>query len=233
MDSKSNQRNDLAMDMYLGSNDRFRRPLQLIAGLWLFGATMALMVKAGLGLGPWDVLHQGLARQLPLSFGAATVLVGGLVLLAWIPLGQRPGIGTMLNIVVVALSVDLTLQLLPTPGPRDIELRCGMLIAGVIGNGLATAMYVGANLGAGPRDGLWLGIVRRTNFSIRQVRTALELTVLVIGVSLGGMVNFGTVLFALAIGPIVQFWLPLLQMTAPAAALEARPKGQTARSASA
>ncbi|MDQ8046135.1 MAG: hypothetical protein REI11_16125 [Patulibacter sp.] len=191
----------------------YRRQLpQLLVGLWLYGATMALLVRAGLGLDPWDVFHQGLTRHLPLSFGEVTALVGVAVLLVWIPLRQKPGIGTILNIIVIAISVDATLRLVPEPGPRDIEIRCALLVLGTLGNGLAGALYVGANLGSGPRDGLWLAIVRITGRSVRQARTALEVTVLTVGFLLGGTVNFGTVFYALVIGHVVQFFLPRVRV---------------------
>ena len=185
-----------------------RRLLQLLAGLILYGFTMALMVRAGLGLDPWDVFHQGLSNQLGISFGAVVAIVGALVLLAWIPLRQRVKIGTVLNVVVIAITVDLSLELIPTPVWHDIEIKTAMMIAGIVGNGLAAALYVGADLGTGPRDGLWVGIVERTGWSIRSTRTGLELSVLVAGMALGGLANMGTVFYALAIGPLVQFFLP-------------------------
>jgi uncharacterized membrane protein YczE len=197
------------MDTLLRSS---RRPLQLLVGLWLYGATMALMVRAGLGLDPWDVFHQGLTEHLGISFGAVVAIVGAVVLLAWIPLKQRPGIGTILNIVVIAIAVDVTLGWVPVPSHDAIEWRTALLVTGILGNGLAAALYVGAGLGAGPRDGLWVAIVDRTGVSIRIVRTVMEVTVLSIGFALGGNVNIGTVAYALAIGPIVGLLLPLVQM---------------------
>ncbi|MBO9534631.1 MAG: hypothetical protein J7513_16785 [Solirubrobacteraceae bacterium] len=187
---------------------RHRRLLQLLAGLWLYGATMALMVKAGLGLDPWDVFHEGLTKVTGLSFGTIVAIVGAVALLAWIPLRQRPGIGTVLNIIVIAISVDATLAILPDPASDAIELKCAMALAGILGNGLAGALYVGAGLGTGPRDGLWVGLVARTGASVRLVRTILELSVFTIGLCLGGTANIATVVYALAIGPIVQALLP-------------------------
>lgn len=184
-----------------------RRLLQLLAGLILYGFTMALMIRAGLGLNPWDVFHQGVSEQLGLSFGVVVAIVGALVLLVWIPLRQRPGIGTVLNVVVIAITVDASLAIIPTPVWHDIEIKTAMMIVGIVGNGLAAALYVGADLGAGPRDGLWVGIVERTGWSIRSVRTGLELSVLVVGMTLGGLANMGTVFYALAIGPLAQFFL--------------------------
>ncbi|HMG29677.1 MAG TPA: hypothetical protein VK585_06125, partial [Jiangellaceae bacterium] len=133
-----------------------RRLVQLYAGLILYGASMGLMIRAGLGLDPWDVLHQGLAERLPLSFGMVTIVVGALVLLAWIPLRQRPGIGTLSNVVVIGLAVDATLAVLPAPDA--LALRVAFLLAGVGLNGVATAAYIGARLGPGPRDGLMTGL---------------------------------------------------------------------------
>lgn len=187
-----------------------RRLVQLVVGLWLYGATMAFMVEAGLGLDPWDVLHEGLTLHVPLTFGQVVIVVGAIVLLAWIPLRQRPGLGTVLNVLLIGIAVDVTLAQLPTPD--TLGVRIAFLVVGVVGNGVAGALYIGADLGTGPRDGLWSGIVRRTGASIRLVRTALELTVLVIGFVLGGTVGLGTVLYALAIGPIVQTFLPLVEV---------------------
>ena len=184
-----------------------RRLVQLFIGLALYGASMALMVRAALGLDPWDVFHLGLSLHAPLSMGMLVNLVGAIVLLLWIPLRQRPGIGTVANIFVIGTVLDLTLAVL-----ADLEglaLRTAALLAGVLINGVAGAMYIGAGLGPGPRDGLMTGLVRRTGWSIRLVRTAIELSVLAIGWMLGGVVGAGTVLYALAIGPLVQAFLPL------------------------
>lgn len=183
------------------------RLVRLLAGLWLYGATMALLVESGLGLDPWDVLHEGLTHRLGLSFGTVTALVGVVVLLLWVPLRQRPGVGTVLNVVVVSVAVDVTLAWLPTPDA--LAVQAGFLVAGVVGNGLAGALYVGARLGTGPRDGLWDGLVRRTGRSVRLVRTSLELTVLATGFALGGTVGVGTVVYAACIGPLVQLFLGL------------------------
>ncbi|WP_286929730.1 MULTISPECIES: membrane protein YczE [Aeromicrobium] len=193
-----------------------RRLVQLMVGLWLYGATMALMVRAGLGLDPWDVFHEGVTHHVDLTFGQVVIVVGALVLLAWIPLRQRPGIGTVANVLVIGVAADVTLAMLPEAS--TLALGVLMLVTGVVGNGLAGAMYVGAGLGPGPRDGLWTGIVRRTGASVRIVRTGLEVVVLVTGFALGGTVGLGTVLYALTIGPIVQFFLPWFEIRgAPAA----------------
>ncbi|MBC9226776.1 hypothetical protein GL325_10600 [Aeromicrobium sp. 636] len=190
-----------------------RRMVQLLIGLWLYGATMAFMVRAGLGLNPWDVFHEGVTHHVPLTFGQVVIAVGALLLLLWIPLRQRPGIGTVLNVLVIGIAADATLAVLP---PADgVLLGSLLLLLGVVGNGLAGAMYVGAGLGTGPRDGLWTGVVRRTGASVRRVRTGLEVLVLVSGFALGGTVGLGTVLYALGIGPIVQVFLPLFEIRPP------------------
>lgn len=179
-----------------------RRLLQLLLGLVLYGATMGLMVRSVLGLNPWDVLHEGLSGLTGLTFGTVTVVVGAVVLLAWIALRQRPGIGTVANVIVIGVAVDVTLWLLPEP--ELLGVRIAYLLLGIVGNGIAGGLYIGAGLGPGPRDGLMTGLVRRTGLSVRVVRTSLELTVLATGWLIGGTVGLGTVLYALAIGPIVQ-----------------------------
>ncbi|MEU5946612.1 hypothetical protein ABZ793_13755 [Micromonospora sp. NPDC047465] len=194
-----------------------RRLTQLYAGLVLYGVSMALMINSGLGLDPWDVFHQGLAELTGLSFGTVTIAVGALVLLLWIPLRQRPGLGTVSNVLVIGLVVDATLALLPAGGPLGV--RIGLLVAGIVANGAATGLYIGARLGPGPRDGLMTGYVaRRPGRSIRLVRTVIEVTVLALGWLLGGTVGVGTVAYALAIGPLTQVFLPLFTVPEPAEA---------------
>jgi uncharacterized membrane protein YczE len=183
-----------------------RRLPQLLGGLTLYGVSMGLMIRSGLGLDPWDVLHDALARRTGLTFGTITAIVGGLVLLCWIPLRQRPGVGTVANIVVIAVAVDATLALLVSPSA--LVLRIVLLVAGVVLNALATAAYIGVRLGPGPRDGLMTGFTARTGMSIRLVRTGIEVTVLATGWLLGGAVGLGTVVYALAIGPLTQAFLP-------------------------
>ncbi|NUT47041.1 MAG: hypothetical protein HOV94_06910 [Saccharothrix sp.] len=185
-----------------------RRVPQLIAGLWLYGASMALQIRATLGLDPWDVLHEGLTRITGLSFGLVTALVGVVVLLCWIPLRQKPGVGTVSNVVVIGVAVDVTLAILPTPA--DLLPRILFLAAGIVLNGLAAAVYIGARLGPGPRDGLTTGFCARTGTSLRLVRTVVEVTVLAGGWLLGGTIGVGTVLYAVAIGPLTQAFLPLV-----------------------
>jgi uncharacterized membrane protein YczE len=181
------------------------RLVQLIGGLALYGASMGFMVRAQLGLDPWDVLHQGLAQRLGWSFGAITALTGVAVLLAWLPLRQRPGIGTVSNVLVIAVAVDITLAL--TPPVDALPGQISLMIAAIVLNGIATAVYVGARLGPGPRDGLMTGLHAQTGWSVRLVRTAIELCVLTTGWLLGGTVGVGTVLYAVAIGPLTQFFL--------------------------
>lgn len=192
-----------------------RRLVQLAAGLVLYGVTMSLLVRSGLGLDPWDVLHEGLTNLTPLSFGTVTILVGVVVLLAWVPLRQRPALGTVANVLVIGLVVDATLAVLPEP--EHLAVRIAYLLLGVVGNGVAGGLYIGAGLGPGPRDGLMTGLVRVTGRSVRLVRTSLEVTVLAVGWLLGGTVGVGTVVYALAIGPVVQVSLRLFTVRAPTA----------------
>ncbi len=184
------------------------RMVQLVAGLLLFGVSMGLLVRARLGLEPWGVLHFGLTRHVPVSYGVMTIVVSFVVLLLWVPLRQWPGLGTLLNAVVIGLAIDATLALVP-----DVEglfWQVPVMLVALVGNGLAGAMYIGSQLGPGPRDGLMTGLSRRTGRSIRVVRTTLEVTVVTLGWLLGGVVGVGTVVYALAIGPVVQFFLPML-----------------------
>ena len=174
---------------------------------------MAMMVESTLGLDPWDVFHQGLASHLPLTFGQVVIVTGAAVLLLWVPLRQLPGIGTVLNVVVIGLAADFGIGLIHRP--HDLWLRVLLLIGGIVGNALAGALYIGAQLGPGPRDGLWLGLVRRTGRSVRLWRTTIEVIVLAVGFLLGGTVGLGTVLYAVLIGPLVQLFLPLATINLP------------------
>ncbi|MFC8849067.1 MULTISPECIES: YitT family protein [unclassified Micromonospora] len=190
-----------------------RRLVQLYTGLVLYGVSMGLMIRSGLGLDPWDVFHQGVARRTGLSFGTVTIAVGALVLLLWVPLRQRPGLGTVSNVLVIGLVVDATLAVLP--GGAPLVGRAALLVVGIVANGAATALYLGARLGPGPRDGLMTGYVaRRPGRSVRLVRTVIEVTVLALGWLLGGTVGVGTVAYALAIGPLAQLFLPLFTVGA-------------------
>ncbi|GAA0578042.1 membrane protein YczE [Actinomadura livida] len=184
-----------------------RRLVQLYAGLALYGLGIALQVSSGLGNGPWDVLHEGLSRRLGLSIGAWVVIAGAVVMLAWIPLRQRPGIGTVSNALLIGVFADLFLWLLPAP--EAAGARWAYLITAVLVGGFATGCYIGAGLGPGPRDGLMTGIAARGH-SLRAVRTGIELTVLASGWLLGGTVGVGTVLYAVAIGPLTHVFLPAL-----------------------
>jgi uncharacterized membrane protein YczE len=184
-----------------------RRVVQLLVGLALYGVSLALVLRAGLGLAPWDVLHQGLAGLLGATVGQMVIAVSFVVLLLWILLRERPGFGTVANALLVGVFVDLTMLVLDDAGTWP--LRVGLLAAGVLLNGLATALYIGASLGSGPRDGLMTGLVRRTGRSVRVVRTVLEVTVLAAGWLLGGTVGVGTVVYAVAIGPIAHALLPV------------------------
>jgi uncharacterized membrane protein YczE len=193
---------------------RARRFAQLLAGLTLYGVTASMLVLAGLGLDPWDVGHQGLARTFGLGIGTWVVIVSVLVLLLWWPLHQRPGVGTVANAIVVGVVIDLVLAIVHAP--HAVPARIALLIAAVLGNGLATGLYIGAGLGPGPRDGLSVGIAARGH-SMRVVRTSIEATVLVVGFLLGGTVGVGTVLYALSIGPITHKTIPALAIDRPRA----------------
>lgn len=183
-----------------------RRVVQLFIGLVLFGFSIALMLRGNLGVAPWDVLSIGLTHRLPLSFGQITIVLSFVVLLLWIPVGERPGVGTLANAIVIGLAVDASLVWLPVVD--DWAPRIALMLAGVVLNGIAGAVYIGAQLGRGPRDGLMTGLARRTGRSLRLVRSLIEVVVLLIGLALGGTAGLGTLVFALAIGPLTQFFLP-------------------------
>ncbi|MDR3079709.1 MAG: hypothetical protein LBV60_02060 [Streptomyces sp.] len=187
-----------------------RRLIQLYAGLTLYGASSALLVKAGLGLEPWNVLHQGLAELTGLSMGVMLTIVGAAVLLLWVPLRQRPGLGTVSNVLVIGFAMDATLSLLPEA--HALAVRVPLLLAGVVLNGAATGLYITADFGPGPRDGLMTGLHRRTGRSIRLIRTGVELAVVATGFALGGTVGIGTVLYALSIGPLAQLFLSVFAL---------------------
>jgi uncharacterized membrane protein YczE len=184
--------------------------LKLYAGLVLFGVSMALMLRARLGLDSWDVLHQGVSRRTGLPFGWVVIAVGALVLLLWVPLRQRPGLGTVSNVIIVGLAVDAALDVVPAPAP--MWARGVFLTVGIVANGVATGFYIGAGLGPGPRDGLMTGLAARGH-SIRVVRTSIELTVLGAGWLLGGTVGVGTVAYAVAIGPLAHYFIPRFATT--------------------
>jgi uncharacterized membrane protein YczE len=194
-----------------------RRIVQLLVGLFLYGIAIALMVRAGIGVSPWDVLTQGLAKQTGLPFGLLTNLVGIVVLLFWIPLRQMPGVGTVLNVLLIGPSAQLGLWLIPQQ--TDPVIQGLAFTGGLVLLAIATGLYLGARLGPGPRDGVMTGLHKRTGWRIWVVRTLIEVTVLTIGWLLGGQVGVGTLAFALLIGPMVNVTLPLL--TVPAAAAPA------------
>ncbi|MEU6174101.1 hypothetical protein ABZ832_19535 [Streptantibioticus parmotrematis] len=182
-----------------------RRLVHLYVGLVLYGVSDALLVRAGLGLDPWDVLHQGVARHTGIGIGTVSIIVGALVLLLWWPMRQRPGLGTVSNVFVIGLSMTATLDLVPAP--HALAVRIPLLAAAIGLNGVATGLYISARFGPGPRDGLMTGLHRRTGRSLRLVRTCIEVTVLVAGFVLGGSVGVGTLAYALAIGPLAQLFL--------------------------
>lgn len=184
-----------------------RRLIQLYVGLCLYGFAGALQVRSELGLDPWDVFHQGIGNHLGLRIGTVVILVGAAVLLLWIPLRQWPGLGTASNVVLIGLSMNWSLDVLPRTAP--LGARIGEMASGIVLLAVATGMYIGASFGPGPRDGLMTGLARRTGRSIRLVRTGIELTVLAAGWLLGGTVGIGTLAFAVAIGPLAQIFLPL------------------------
>jgi uncharacterized membrane protein YczE len=183
-----------------------RRLVQLYAGLVLYGFSIALMVRSHLGLAPWDVLHSGLTKHFPIDIGQALVIVSFVVMLAWIPLREIPGLGTISNAIVIGVATDLFLMVLSRPDA--MTLRVVLLVAGIILQGVATAAYIGAQFGRGPRDGLMTGLSRRTGRSLRLVRTLMELALVVIGLLLGGVAGLGTIIYAVSIGPLSQALLP-------------------------
>ena len=183
-----------------------------MVGVALFGISLGLVIRAGLGLAPWDVFHQGLASQLGVSIGAVIVGTSAVVLLAWIPLKERPGIGTLANGGLVGIWVNLTLDVIPDT-IDSWPARAALLLIGLLINGIGSGMYIGAGLGPGPRDGLMSAIARR-GFTIRRVRTTLEISVLITGVLIGGTIGIGTVIYAAGIGPLAHIFIPIFQRVA-------------------
>jgi uncharacterized membrane protein YczE len=186
-----------------------RRLSQLYAGLALYGLSDALLLLAALGADPWDVFQQGLSRRIGLAVGTWAIIVGAIVLVLWIPLRQKPGLGTLSNVLVVGAVIDAAMA--EIPAPHGVPLRVATMVAAVALNGLATGAYIGAGLGPGPRDGLMTGLAARGH-SIRAVRTGIELTVLAAGWLLGGTVGLGTLTYALGIGPLAHVFIPLLRI---------------------
>ncbi|MEZ7159619.1 YitT family protein [Streptomyces sp. MAD19A] len=197
----------------LGERRLVRRLFQLYAGLALYGASSALLVRSGLGLEPWNVLHQGLSERTGLSMGVVLTALGALILLLWIPLRQRPGLGTVSNVLVIGVAMDATLAVVPDA--HGLALRVAVMASGIVLNGAATGLYIAARFGPGPRDGLMTGLNRRTGVSVRLVRTAIEITVVVTGFVLGGTVGVGTLLYAVTIGPLAQLFLRVFAVPAP------------------
>jgi len=197
-----------------------RRIVQLLLGLFLYGIAISLIVRAAIGVAPWDVLSQGVVKQTGLSFGLVTVALSVVVLLLWIPIKQKPGIGTLLNALLVGPSAEVGLALLPVP--EGLVLQIVYFAGGLSLLAIATGLYIGARFGPGPRDGLMTGIHRKFGWRIWIVRTAIEVTVLSIGWLLGGNVGLGTLAFALLIGPMVNVTMPLLLV--PAAVTAQQPE---------
>ena len=189
-----------------------RRFTQLQLGLLLYGLSIALMVRSGLGMNPWGVFHQGLSEVTGISLGMIVNGVGALVLLVWIPLRQWPGIGTLSNVLVIGVAADAALWLLPPV--EGLALRSIFLVVAIVLNGVATGAYIGAGLGAGPRDGLTTGVVRLTGWEVRWVRMGIEAAVLALGWMLGGAVGVGTILYTLSTGPLMQLFLPMFTLGA-------------------
>jgi len=197
-----------------------RRVAQLLVGLFTYGFAIAMMIRAALGISPWDVLSQGIVLHTDLNYAVITNVVGALVLLLWIPIRQKPGIGTVVNVLMIGPSIEVGLWILPAGD--DLVPRILLLLGGLVLLAIATGLYIGARFGPGPRDGLMTGIHRRTGWPIWAVRTSIEVTVLAIGSLLGGNVGLGTLAFALLIGPMVNVTLPLLRV--PEATVAEAPK---------
>jgi uncharacterized membrane protein YczE len=192
------------------------RLARCVGGLAMFGIGISMIIDADLGAAPWDVFHQGVSERLGVPIGTVIIATGALLLLLWIPLRERPGIGTVLNAVEIGLVVDLVLPRLP--GPEALGPRVALMLGGVVVVAIGSGLYIGSGLGPGPRDGLMTGLARR-GLSIRVARTGIEVTVLLLGIALGGSAGVGTAVFALGIGPLVQVFLPRLRMPEPGPAL--------------
>jgi uncharacterized membrane protein YczE len=201
----------------LSASPRFsmtRRIVQLVAGLFFYGFAIGMMVRAGIGVSPWDVLTQGVALQTGLSFGLLTNVIGAVVLLLWIPIRQKPGIGTVVNVLLIGPSAEVGLAVISAPD--DVVGKVVLFAGGLALLALATGLYIGARFGPGPRDGLMTGVHQLTGWPIWIVRTGIEMTVLIAGWILGGNVGVGTLAFALFVGPMVNVTLPLLRVPAVA-----------------
>ncbi|MFE0265430.1 YitT family protein [Nocardiopsis alba] len=200
---------DMVMITPVLPRPRLRRLAQLYLGLYLYGLSGALLIRSDLGAMPWDVLSQGLSNQTGLSIGTWSVIIGALIMLLWIPLRQKPGLGTLSNVIVIGVSVDLSLWLIPTTGFLPLQIL--LLISGVLVCAIATGCYIGVGLGPGPRDGLMTGLAS-LGLSIRLARTIIEVTVALLGFLMGGTVGLGTLVFMIAIGPLAQIFLPMMRM---------------------
>lgn len=196
-----------------------RRLPQMTVGLVLYGVSLALMVRGAVGLAPWDVLHSGLAGLVPLTLGQVLILTSVVVLALWWPLREVPGVATVANPLLIGLSADLFIALIAPP--EAMAARIALMVGGVVLCGFASALYIGAQLGRGPRDGLMTGLSRRTGWSLRSVRTGIEVSVVLAGLALGGVAGVGTLLYALAIGPLAQLMLPwcTVELASPAVAV--------------
>jgi uncharacterized membrane protein YczE len=200
----------MALSLTPSTLNMTRRVTQLLVGLFLYGFAIAMMIRAALGIAPWDVLSQGIVFRTALNYAVVTNVVGALVLLLWIPIRQRPGIGTVVNVLLIGPSIEVGLWMLPAP--TDLLPRILLLVGGLVLLAIATGLYIGARFGPGPRDGLMTGIHKKFGWPIWAVRTAIEVTVLAIGWLLGGNAGIGTLAFALLVGPMVNFTLPLLRV---------------------
>lgn len=190
-----------------------RRTVQLLLGFLLMGFAIAFLVRSALGASPWDVLTQGLSLHLPLTFGTITVLTGVVVMLLWIPLKQKPGVGTIANLLLVGPAADLAF--LVVPEVDELWVRILYMVVGIVLGGVSTGLYLGGRFGPGPRDGLMTGLNRVTGWPIWIVRTGMEVTVVVIGWLLGGIVGVGTVAFALLMGPLCQYFMRIFYVILP------------------
>jgi uncharacterized membrane protein YczE len=202
-----------------------RRLVNLYLGLVLFGVSMAMLVEAHLGLIPWDVLHQGISRHTGWSLGTTVIVIGFLVLLLWIPLRERPGFGTLSNVVVIGLALDATVRLLPTPS--DPPVRIALVAGGITLNAFATLLYLNARMGSGPRDGLLTAFLRITPLPAGVLKAAIEVVVVAVGWLLGGTVGIGTIAFAVSVGPMIQLLgalLPALALVKPELKPEVHPQ---------